>query len=135
MSRKGSRTTRSVAVPTLLREARKAKGLTLRDMAEVIGITYSHICRIENGARRVPLDYVDTWCAALGLDRLEIRVALLQEDLGVAEQRDLALAVLRRFSDVAAAEGIKPADARLDLLLDLLAPAERHQLAKRLMAV
>lgn len=130
-----SRTTRSAAIPALLREARKAKGLTLRDLAGVLGITYSHICRIENGLRRLPLDYVDPWCAALDLDRLEIRAGLLQEDLGVAEQRDLALAVLRRFSDVAAAEGIEPADARLDILLDLLSAAERKQLAKRLMAV
>jgi transcriptional regulator with XRE-family HTH domain len=123
------------AVAKLLRDARKARGLTLRKLEAILGITYSHLCRIERGDRKLPLDMLDRWCAALGLNRLDVRVMLLGEDLDPSDMRELALALVRRLDEAAAQAGVAPLDARTDLLLDLIPPRDRTAIAKRLLAV
>ncbi len=123
------------AVAKLLRDARKARKITLRQMEAILGVTYSHLCRIERGDRKLPVELIDPWCAALGINRLDVRVMLLGEDLSAADVRELALAMVRRLDEAAAQAGVAPLDARTDLLLDLIPPRDRKAIAKRLLAV
>lgn len=51
-----------------LRKAREAKGWTVRDVARLTGITFTHIARIERGKYNVNLDTVAVIAAALELD-------------------------------------------------------------------
>ena len=50
-----------------IREAREAKGYTLRHLAKLTGIAYNHIARIECGKYNVTLDKVAVVADALGL--------------------------------------------------------------------
>lgn len=49
-----------------LRALRKAKGLTVRALAEKVGIDHSNIVRIENGRYSVGIDVVAAVANALG---------------------------------------------------------------------
>lgn len=49
-----------------LAELRQKKGLTIRQLSELSGITNPHINRIENGKYSVGLDTLATLCKALG---------------------------------------------------------------------
>lgn len=82
-----------------LREKRQAAGLTLRDAEEKLKqtdspLTYSHLCRIERGARRIPLDKIDALCQVLGADRLELLAIALTEDMPHPDQIRLAKLIL-----------------------------------------
>ena len=48
-----------------LRALRLSKGLTTRELAEVVGMDHSHIVRIESGKYNVRIDTVDALTAAL----------------------------------------------------------------------
>lgn len=48
-----------------LRALRLSKGLTTRELAEVVGIDHSHIVRIERGMYNVKIDTVEALAAAL----------------------------------------------------------------------
>lgn len=48
-----------------LRALRLSKGLTTRELAEVVGIDHSHIVRIESGKYNVKIDTVEALAAAL----------------------------------------------------------------------
>lgn len=49
-----------------VRELRKAKGLTLADVATLSGVTINHISRIEHGKYSVKLDTIAKLAASLG---------------------------------------------------------------------
>ena len=50
-----------------LRALRLAKGLSTRELAGQIGITHSHIVRIENGKYAISIDTLNKICQALGV--------------------------------------------------------------------
>lgn len=50
-----------------LRALRLAKGLSTRELAGEIGITHSHVVRIENGKYAISIDTLNKLCQALGV--------------------------------------------------------------------
>ncbi len=57
-------------LPRKLRQARAARGLSQRDVAQLAGVDVSWLCRVENGQGMVPTDAsVQRIAAALGLDK------------------------------------------------------------------
>ncbi|WP_425602314.1 helix-turn-helix domain-containing protein [Luteolibacter yonseiensis] len=48
-----------------LRETRIEKGLTLRDLTEEMGVSYSHLSRAERGLSQPGLVVLLRWCRAL----------------------------------------------------------------------
>ncbi len=46
--------------PDILKELRRDKGLTQRDMADFFGIGQSTYCDFENGKRKMPLTMLDS---------------------------------------------------------------------------
>lgn len=54
-------------VGALVAEARKKQGLTLRELAELSGVSYQNITKIENGKYNVSIDILNKLCATLGL--------------------------------------------------------------------
>ena len=56
----------------MLKEARKAAGLTIRALADVVGVTPAAICRYENG-QRIPKRQIAVRIAdALGINWYDI---------------------------------------------------------------
>ena len=56
-----------VSIGRQLREAREAKGWTLRYLAKLTGIAFNHIGRIEQGKYNVTIDTLAVIADALGL--------------------------------------------------------------------
>lgn len=56
------------AIGEKIREAREAKGLTQRQLAEITGIAFNHIGRIERGKYNVTLDTVSAIASALDME-------------------------------------------------------------------
>jgi transcriptional regulator with XRE-family HTH domain len=79
----------STHVCRVLKDTRKEQGLSLRQLADVLGINYSHIHRIEKGTRGLTLDVLDDWGEALTLPRWRLRAELLLNDLSPDEVREL----------------------------------------------
>ena len=61
-----------VIVGRNIREAREAKGLSLRAFASSIGIDYAHLCNIENGRANPKVSTVLYVGEALGLKPVEL---------------------------------------------------------------
>lgn len=51
-----------------LREAREAKGLVQTDLADALGCSQSKVAKMETRAKRLDLDDVAQYAAAVGLD-------------------------------------------------------------------
>lgn len=81
------------SIARLFREARKAKALQLREMASIVGISYSHISRLERGERQVQLEHLDPFCAALDIPRWLPRAMLLLDGLNEEERGAMLAAV------------------------------------------
>lgn len=54
-------------LPNRIREERKAKGLTLEEMAELTGISWQTLQRYETGVRRITLEKLGEIAASLGV--------------------------------------------------------------------
>ncbi len=54
-------------IPSILKDAREAKGLTLRELSDLTGINASNLSRIERGEISPNLDTLQCVCSALGL--------------------------------------------------------------------
>ncbi|MDY6806416.1 MAG: helix-turn-helix transcriptional regulator [Cyanobacteriota bacterium] len=52
---------------SLLREARKAAGLTQEQMAERLGQTQSYVSKCERGERRIDIVELRAFCQAIGI--------------------------------------------------------------------
>ena len=50
-----------------LREARKARRMRQREIAQVLGLSSDMVAKIERGVRRPKLDQVIVWAALVGL--------------------------------------------------------------------
>lgn len=56
-----------------LRSKRKEKGLTLKQLAELSGLSDAYICHVENGKRGIPsTENVNKLAQALGIDLFEM---------------------------------------------------------------
>lgn len=64
-------------LPAMLRQAREAKNLTQKQVADMAGISENGYGKIENGSRGVPLDLIWPLCDAVGIPRLEAANAVL----------------------------------------------------------
>ncbi|MDO5356147.1 MAG: helix-turn-helix transcriptional regulator [Conchiformibius sp.] len=49
-----------------VKQLRQAAGLTQKQMAQLLGVTQSHISKIENGDRYMDVLFYIDWCAACG---------------------------------------------------------------------
>ncbi len=50
-----------------LKSARMASGLTVRQLSEMVGVTYQNINKIETGKYNVSIDILDKICSKLGI--------------------------------------------------------------------
>lgn len=55
-----------------LREERRARNLTLEDVAEKSGLNWSYIAQIERGERNIGIDNIDTLAKALNVDPIDL---------------------------------------------------------------
>ncbi len=62
-----SRYANRVRIGSLIATARKTQGLSVRDLAEICGVSYQNITKIENGKYNVSIDILNKICKALGL--------------------------------------------------------------------
>lgn len=61
-----------------LRERREEKGLSQRQLAELVGVEYyTFISQLENGRGRIPPDKYRVWASALDMESREFVLALL----------------------------------------------------------
>ncbi|WP_295816557.1 helix-turn-helix domain-containing protein [uncultured Deinococcus sp.] len=51
-----------------LREERRARNLTLEDVAERSGLNWSYIAQIERGERNIGIDNIDALSRAIGVE-------------------------------------------------------------------
>ena len=58
---------------------RNLRGLTLRQLADMAGVNYANICKIENGKYNVSVDIIDRICSVLGVTRKLDTVNTLEE--------------------------------------------------------
>jgi transcriptional regulator with XRE-family HTH domain len=74
----------------LMRSARRAKGLTQKDLASRLGKPQSFVSKVETCERRLDMIETAEWCLALGLDLDDVLPSKLRGALGrssCAEQR------------------------------------------------
>lgn len=67
-----------------IREIRKQKNITLEELAEMTGLSHTHISRIESGKRGLSLENVIRLSRALGVEPVEITDEFDHEDLARA---------------------------------------------------
>ena len=93
----------------LLRRRRKAKGWTVRDLAEAAGISPSYVSLIENGHKSPDPSITERIGRALGLDPelLGALVRLQERPSDPNETIDVAARLLKRLDEVEAAEGVE----------------------------
>jgi transcriptional regulator with XRE-family HTH domain len=53
---------------TRLKQEREARGLTLRDLEKIMGVSNAHISRAERGLSEPGIVVLRRWCRALGLE-------------------------------------------------------------------
>lgn len=64
-----------------VRELRVAKGLSLKQLAERLGIDYTTLSKIENGERYPLISSVRPYSDALGSDYRELQIIFLKEKI------------------------------------------------------
>lgn len=69
--RKTIHTERGRLLALMVREAREAKGMTMRELADRLDRSHTVIAKIESGERRVDLVELDAICDALGVSLVE----------------------------------------------------------------
>ncbi|MDA0339941.1 MAG: helix-turn-helix transcriptional regulator [Proteobacteria bacterium] len=69
-----------------LRNTRKSSGLPLKEIAARMGISVPQVQRLENGQRRMTVDALERYCAAVGLDVADvIRIAPIVPIIGIVD--------------------------------------------------
>lgn len=109
----------------LLRRRRKARGWTVRDLAEAAGISPSYVSLIENGHKSPDPAITERIGQALGLDRelLTALVRLQERPSDPNETIDVAARLLKRLDEVEAAEGVEGERIEFPTGFSLMAPA------------
>ncbi|MBQ8465315.1 MAG: helix-turn-helix transcriptional regulator [Alphaproteobacteria bacterium] len=72
-----------------IRKLRKVAGLTQEQLAEKIGISQVHLGRLENNARSMDLEQVESIAAALGVKPIDILPPSWQEEQITPEEREI----------------------------------------------
>lgn len=72
-----------------IRELRKARKLTQQQLAEKVGISYTHLGRIENGERGLDMEYIPAFAKALGVKPYEILPKEWQPEEISPEEREI----------------------------------------------
>ena len=69
--RKTIHTDQGRRLASMVREARQAKGVTMRELADRLGRPHTVVAKIESGERRVDLVELEAICDALGISLIE----------------------------------------------------------------
>ena len=77
--------TTTLQLGRLLNSARKAKGLSQRDLAAKVGVGQSRISHLEQHAEEMSVAQLMAWCADLGLE-----MSIGQKDVAAASSSDSA---------------------------------------------
>lgn len=72
-----------------IKELRKAQKLTQQQLAEKVGISYTHLGRIENGERGLDMEYIPAFAKALGVKPYEILPQEWQPEEITPEEREI----------------------------------------------
>lgn len=72
-----------------IRELRKSRKLTQQQLAEKVGISYTHLGRIENGERGLDMEYIPAFAEALGVKPYEILPQEWQPEEISPEEREI----------------------------------------------
>lgn len=86
-----------------IRELRKAQKLTQQQLAEKVGISYTHLGRIENGERGLDMEYIPAFAEALGVKPYEILPKEWQPEEISPEEREI-LRMIRKTATPQAAD-------------------------------
>ncbi len=92
-----------------LKELRKAKGLTLEALAQRVGSSNQHVSHLENGKRRLSVDWMERLAVALECHPLE----LLHDGVVARTEREQGLLELFRGLDAEQQEALLKALAAL----------------------
>lgn len=91
-----------------LRELRLQKGLTLRDLAEKVGLNFTYLSKIENGKLEYTpsADKIREIARALGVDEIELLKLAnkVPTEMKSIAQNTAALAFFRRAKDIASTD-------------------------------
>ena len=72
-----------------IKELRKLRKLTQQQLAEKVGISYTHLGRIENGERGLDMEYIPAFAEALGVKPYEILPKEWQPEEISPEEREI----------------------------------------------
>lgn len=72
-----------------LKNARLSEGLSLRQLGEITGLSYTSIDNVEKARQRVPVDTLKVICSSLGLDWLSVLENAEDNTISHSEQSDL----------------------------------------------
>lgn len=98
----------------MLRDARKRRGLTLKELGEKLGVTAPQIQRVEQGKRRISLEMLERYCDALELDPIDvIRGEVQVPIIGVIDADSNVLPLTPNTSYTTRAPNIVPHPERL----------------------
>jgi transcriptional regulator with XRE-family HTH domain len=129
---------RDVHAGELLRAARQAAGVGLRELAARTSFHYTYLGQLERGVRPVRPEHIDAYEQALGvaIDRLA-SVAGLPRTVDRSALADLAsiLATTRRLEDRTSARAVLPAVTGFSLLARTLADEARGDVASPALAL
>lgn len=90
-----------------IREIRKIKNLTLEDLAESSGISFTHLSRMESGKRGLSLENVLRVAKALGVDPTEVTNEYSTDDMeAVADVAVLAKTALDAIEEIDVLAGL-----------------------------
>lgn len=80
----------------LINQWRIAKRMTLRDVAEEVGVSPIHICDIEHGKRNPSRALAERLCSLFEMQEYDVVVSLLQAKFQRAAGDEFAVEVRRR---------------------------------------
>lgn len=77
-----------------IKELRKKKHLTQKELAKLVGLDYTHIGRIENGDRTLDVEYLEKFAIALGVKPYEL-LPLEWQPTPISEKEQQILDIVR----------------------------------------
>lgn len=77
-----------------IKELRKKKNLTQKELAKLVGLDYTHIGRIENGDRTLDVEYLEKFATALGVKPYEL-LPLEWQPAPISEKEQQILDIVR----------------------------------------
>ncbi len=78
-----------------IKELRKKKHLTQKELASLVGLDYTHIGRIENGERTLDVEYLEKFAKALDVKPYEL-LPLEWQPQPITKEEEQILALFRK---------------------------------------